>query len=403
MKLRIMFVIKALGAGPGGGAERILALVSSGLADRGHEVTVLTFDGPADTDFYELSPKVGRVRLGLGQTSRRSDVSTTLRRLFAIRRTVAALRPQVAVGFMHSSFVPLSAALLATALPVIGSERTSFAHYRRRPLQRLLLRATLPLMKTVTVNNEEVRTGFPAPIAKKMFVLPNPVLKAKRLADPVGGEVKTLLSVGGLREEKDQATLLSAFADLAPDFADWRLRIVGAGPLRERLERQIADLGLNGRAELAGALSSVESEYADAQLFVLPSMYEAFPNCLAEALAHGLPAVGFADCPGTNELIVPNINGELAAGPVRVRALGTSLGRLMSSPSLRQTLARAAPSIVDRYPLAQALDKWEELLRGCVTPGRPEAGPANASGGDCPQRAEKPRPRRPADEGSSRQ
>jgi glycosyltransferase involved in cell wall biosynthesis len=92
----------------------------------------------------------------------------------------------------------------------------------------------------------------------------------------------------------------------------------------------------------------------------------------AEALAHGLPAVGFADCPGTNELIVHGSNGILVAGGERVRALGTALRLLMNSPTLRVELGRNGPGSVLRFSLDAITDRWEALLT-LVAAGRPPA------------------------------
>jgi len=368
--VRIVFLIKALGAGQGGGAERVLATIASALGARGHEVSIVSFDPPASEDFYEVSERVRRIRLGIGETTARSGPRVTLVRLKQIRRTLKELDPDVAVGFMHSAFIPLALALAGTGTPVIGSERTSFSHYRRHPLSRFLLRASLPFVTAFTVNNTGVRSGFPDSIASRMRVIHNPVSPASALADPMGGAAKTLLSVGGLRPEKDHATLLSAFARVADKFADWHLRIVGQGSLSDRLQRQAHALGIGERVEFAGASSAVETEYRRAQLFVLTSIYEAFPNCLAEALAHGLPAIGFSDCPGTNELILPGRNGILAHGSNRIEALAAALEELMSSPQRRLELGRAAPATVAQFSLDRVAGEWEDLL-GSVSRGRP--------------------------------
>ncbi len=363
--MRILFLIKSL-ALSGGGAERVLSLVSTELAERGHGVNVLTFDGPESPDFHVTGKLVSRTFLGLGNAQEKSGPIVTMRRILAIREEARRFGPDVAIGFMHSAFIPLSLALLNTGIPVIGSERTSYDHYRRRPVERFLVRLGAPCLAAMTVNDELVRCGFPAPIAKRMTVVHNPVLKARRLADPIGSSAKTLLCVGGLRSEKDHSTLLFAFSQIAGRFSDWKLKIIGDGPLIEPLRLQIARLGLQDRVELPGASPFVEEEYERAQLFVLPSIYEAFPNSVAEALAHGLPAIGFADCPGTNALIVPGQNGDLANGSDRVAALAESLAKLMNDASLRKSLGEAAPRSMERYSLRAAVDCWEQLL-GQVT------------------------------------
>lgn len=361
--MRILFVIKSLESA-GGGAERIVTFISSALADRGHDVEILTFDARDAEDFYTVSSNVGRIRMGRG--GGRSGLFATMLRTVRLRRAALEIQPDVVVAFMHSAFIPAALAFLGTGVPLIGSERTSFDHYRRRPLERALLHLTAPLLRRLTVNGEAIRRGFPPNLAARMAVIPNPVMTASKISKRPGPIDKTLLSVGGLRPEKDHSTLILAFASIANRFPDWRLRIVGDGPLRDKLSREVRSLGLEARIDLAGATRSVEREYRSAHLFVLPSIYEAFPNCVAEALAHGLPAVGFADCAGTNELIVPGVNGTLAEGDTRAVALAGELAKLMSSPALRDSMARAAPATVAHYRVAKIVEQWEGLLEQVV-------------------------------------
>jgi glycosyltransferase involved in cell wall biosynthesis len=268
---------------------------------------------------------------------------------------------------MHSAFIPLRIALLGTGIPVVGSERTAYRHYRSRPFQRLLLHLSAPLLARMTVNGEGVRNGFPRWIRKRMTVLPNPVANADAKADAVGSKAeKILLTVGGLRPEKDQATLIRAFARISRDLPDWKLRIVGGGALRPNLETLASELGIGSRVEFAGTTEAVDREYANAQLLVMPSIYEGFPNCLAEGLAHGLPAIGFADCPGTNELIQNGVNGVLVAPGNRVEKLAAALAGLMTSLEKRRTYGAAAPESVARFALDRVTDEWEGLLGSLI-------------------------------------
>jgi glycosyltransferase involved in cell wall biosynthesis len=222
----------------------------------------------------------------------------------------------------------------------------------------------------MTVNGREVRDGFPRFIRNRMAVIPNPVDRAPVHADPDGDTVKTLLCVGGLRPEKSHETLVRAFARVRGRHPDWRLRIVGEGELRPRLAALVRELGLDASVRLAGATASVEQEYRAAQMFALPSSYEGFPNCLAEALSHGLAAVGFADCPGTNELIRTGTNGILVSGPDRVGGLAQALDELMGSPAKRRAMGASAVDSVANYSLDRITDEWEELLRSVASRGR---------------------------------
>ena len=104
-----------------------------------------------------------------------------------------------------------------------------------------------------------------------------------------------------------------------------------------------------------------------ASLGAAPSPYESFGLATAEALAAEVPAVGFADSPGTNEIIQDNVNGLLVSGPDRVEALANGLARLMVDEKLRRKLGKAGPASVAKYGVEPVTDQWEDLLRSIAT------------------------------------
>ncbi len=359
----LLFVIKTLSLS-GGGAERVLAEVTSGLASRGHEVTVVTYDLPEARDFYSLNANVRRVRLGIGSSHTRSGVVQTLQQIRALRRVATRAAPDVAIGFMHSAYIPLGLALKGTGIPMIASEHTVHSHYAERLIERLLLSMVPRLAVVITDISEEARDSFPKGVRLETRIMPNPVgTVGNKRASPAAEGTKTLLAVGGLREEKGHRVLISAFTRIATDFPDWRLRIVGEGPLRRELEAQIRASGFAERIALPGATPDVSTDYLRAQLFVMPSSYESFGLATAEALAHGLPTVGFADCPGTNKLIIHGENGLLVAGSEREEALAAGLAELMACDKRRLKMGEAAPARLVGYSPEMAVGRWEELVR----------------------------------------
>jgi len=365
--MKLLFVIKSLSLS-GGGAERVLAEVTAGLAQCGHEVTVVSFDAPEACDFYAFGSSIRRVRMGIGSSEQRSGIGATWRRIRSLRKLVRHERPDVAVAFMHSAYIPLAFALGGTRIPAVGSEHIVYRHYRERPAERALLRIIPPLLYSITAISEEIRLGFPRAIRKKMRVIPNPVqVDPAALADVRGGPEKRILNVGRLEEQKDQATLIAAFSEAAARFPQWRLRIVGEGVLRPVLEAQIASLGLKDRVELPGSTAEIGAEYAAAQIFAISSTYESFGLATAEAMAHGLPVIGFADCQGTNELIANGENGLLVEGPDRIAALAKGLARLMGSEEDRVRMASAAPARLVPFARERIIGQWEDLLRAAAT------------------------------------
>jgi glycosyltransferase involved in cell wall biosynthesis len=368
--MKILFCIKSM-TNQGGGAERVLATVANGLHACGHDVGVATFDTPGGQTFYALDPGLGRMHLGIGSTTGRATVSSTLRRMLALRRQMRDAAPDVVVGFMHSMFIPLGLALWRTGIPMVASEHIVPEHYESRPLERVLLGLTPHLATRITCVSEGVKPLFPPAIRDRMVAVPNPVTVTPGGPADVAGTGrprKTVLAVGRLDPQKDPQTLITAFASIARDVPDWDLRIVGDGDLRPDLERLVARLGLVDRILLPGATRDVTAEYQAAQVFVAPSRYESFGLTTAEALAHGLPAVGFADCPGTNDLISHGHNGILVeAGHDRPAALARSLRPLMCDTAYRVGLAPKTLGVPDAHRPETVIKAWEQLLLNVVT------------------------------------
>jgi len=361
--LKILFATKAMG-NPGGGAERVLASVASGLSRRGHEVLVVTYDRPGSPSYYALEPRISFLRLGIGSAKRPTNLIETLRRVKALRSTLIELRPDVVVGFNASMFMPLWLALIGLRIPLIASEHSSYGHYRVRPRQALLLRLAPFFTSKITVVSSQVLRTFPAAIQSLMVVINNPVNGASHARANVSdtGKRNVLLAVGRLSAEKDHGTLIEAFAQLAPSLPNWDLRIVGDGELRAELERQIRDQQLIGRVSMPGSVKEISQEYLNAQLLVMPSKYEGFGLVVAEALAHGLPVVGFADSDGINALIRTEVNGILVdSGTNRVAALSDGLRRLMQNPAAREALARAC-EMPPGFDPEQVVGQWEQLI-----------------------------------------
>lgn len=363
--MKLLFAIKQL-ENAAGGAERVLANVTADLAARGHQVSVLSWDRADAAPFYRFDPRVRLLFRGIGNAARPATVCETLRRMVDLRRTVAREAPDVAIGFCHAMFVPLAFALAGSGIAIVGSEHITIEHYRARPLQYALLRLAACGMRRITVMSEAVKRAYTADVRRKMAVLANPIM-----AEPLPAltreprKVRTILNVGRLDPQKDQQTLIRAFGRLATAFPDWTLRIAGEGALRPELTRLIADLHLETRVVLVGITNDIEAEYAGADIFALPSRYESYGLVSIEAMAQGLPVVGFADCPGTNEVVTDGVEGLLvAAGEDRVSAFADALRRLMDDAPLRTRLGeRGWRSVARMRRECRVIDDWEDLLR----------------------------------------
>jgi colanic acid/amylovoran biosynthesis glycosyltransferase len=210
-----------------------------------------------------------------------------------------------------------------------------------------------------------------------------------------------LLSIGRLTEKKGHEYTLRALAQLreqAPEL-EFRLDIVGGGPLRGQLLALRAELGLEPMVELHDSLphARVVELLERADLFVLPSVtarsgdMEGIPVSLMEAMAQGLPVVSTQHS-GIPELVAHERCGLLV--PERnVAELARSLGQLMREPTRWEAMGREGRAIVEREFDSARLG--ERLRRDYV-----DVLAANERGGGASARLV-PRSRPPGDEPSS--
>jgi glycosyltransferase involved in cell wall biosynthesis len=245
-------------------------------------------------------------------------------------------------------------------VPVIVSERND-PHAHNAGLKANLLRSVLyRRANAITVQTKAAASYFTSSLGKKTIVIPNAVVVPPPV-EPVAKQGNSLVAMGRLSHEKGFDLLLQAFATLAERFPDWTLTIWGEGDLRAALEAQRDALGLRDRVSLPGRTKSPDRELQRADLFVLSSRYEGFPNVLAEAMANGLPVVSF-DCPsGPSDLIEAGVNGILAP-PGDVDALASALAKLMGDGNERARLGTNAKRVTKTFSLDSVMAMWESVI-----------------------------------------
>ncbi|AZO76205.1 MULTISPECIES: glycosyltransferase family 4 protein [unclassified Bosea (in: a-proteobacteria)] len=215
--------------------------------------------------------------------------------------------------------------------------------------------AALHYASAVVVTSETTKrllaADFAVP-AERVTVAEPGVDPAERAAGS-GGKTVELLAVGSLVPRKGYDVLIAALEGLADK--PWRLTIVGADDrapaTTAALMAQIAATGLSGRVRLAGALGQAELDaaYANADLFVMPSLFEGYGMVLTEALARGLPIL--CTTGGAATETAPD-DAALKVPPGDVGALRAGLARLLDDPKERRQRADAA------WHAAGALPRW---------------------------------------------
>lgn len=366
--MKILLLMHSLSAG---GAERAACTLANFWASQGREVTIVTL-APVSADFYPLERRIMRISLHLAGESRHAlhGLWQNVRRVVALRRLLRSLRPQIALAMMSTPNVLLALASRSLpALRTIGSERCYPPH---APLGRLWhgLRRTQygRLSAMVALTGEcahwiETRTS-----ASRVVVIPNAIAwplpdnpPRRSLAKLCHPQRKRLLAVGRLEPVKNFDALICAFQRLAGAFPDWDLVILGEGPERARLASTINRLGLAQRVAMPGMAGNIAQWYGQADLFALTSHSEGFPNVLAEAMAHGVPAVS-VDCDtGPRDIVRHGIDG-LLVPPNDAAALSDALARVMGDAVFRRQLAARSVQAIERFSIEKIGQMWETLF-----------------------------------------
>ena len=366
--MKILFLIHSLGAG---GAERVAVNLSNYWAGLGWDVALTTLTDKEE-DFYALDPRVERIPLGVARSSTNplTAIVNNVRSIMAVRRLLKRQSAEVSVGMMTSSNVYLALGGIGLRGCRIGVEHTHPPRWYLGPFWERLrwfsyaaLHAVVALTKPTQLwLADNTRVKFTA-------VIPNPVpwpLPSERdgrspheVFQPAR---HTLLAVGRLVDEKGFDLLLHAFSRIAGELPQWDLVIVGDGPRRSALESQIGATGLRERAFLAGRVGNVGDWYQAADLYVMSSRVEGFPNTLIEAMACGLPAISF-DCEtGPADIIRNGIDGVLVP-PGDVEALAAELQKLMQDEQLRLLMMTRAIEVRERLSLQRITAEWEALFK----------------------------------------
>ncbi|HVS10706.1 MAG TPA: glycosyltransferase [Planctomycetota bacterium] len=178
---------------------------------------------------------------------------------------------------------------------------------------------------------------------------------------------KRFIHIGGLKLNKNLLPALEAFALIADAVPDWDFAIFSDEPpranVRPEVEAFIRRRGLEERILLYPPTPEIFREYARSHAHVISSLSEGLPNCVAEAMRHALPSIGYDVCPGTNELIADGENGLLAEAADPVRSLAARMRALAEDDEERRRLGRKALADSAMFDRDAVMDNWTALLR----------------------------------------
>ncbi len=331
------------------------------IAERGFNVDLIaaTLEGP---HLAEVPPSVRVVDL---------KASRVLASLPGLTQYLRKERPEALLSVMnHANIVALWARLLARVpTRVIVSEHntlsssTNGSSSLRDRLIPWLIRCFYPWAEGIIAVSrgvaEDLAVAAHLPL-ERIQVIYNPIVRPElieRAGAPLDhpwfepGQPPVFIGIGRLREQKDFATLINAFAQIRRE-RPCRLLIFGEGPDRPRIEALVRRLGLENDIALPGYDTNPYAYLRRAAAFVLSSRWEGLPTVLIEALVCGVPVIS-TDCPsGPREILEGGRYGQLVPvgdAPALARAMASTLAGSADRPPRESWRAFELEGIVNQY------------------------------------------------------
>jgi len=222
---------------------------------------------------------------------------------------------------------------------------------------RLLINELYPKQqhKTVTIHN-----GI-EPLLKPILETRRNVVRKEIFH--VGPETQVIFSAGTLHERKGYKYLISAYRKILQKFPNSKLIIAGEGPERENLEKLIENLDLGKRVMLLGQRNNIPELLQSANLFVLPSLKEAFGLAILEAMQAGLPVVA-SRVGGIPEIV--DQNSGILVEPGNKNELIKSVSKLLLHPEAMEKLGKHGAKLSQKFSAEKTAQETSKLYSNLI-------------------------------------
>jgi len=358
MRTKVVFVLPSLAAG---GAERVALTLIRNLNRQRFDPHLVLFSRNGTME-DELSPDVGITVL------ERDRLRSAVPSLFLVLRH---LKPDIVFSTLHHTNIAVLAVsrLLRSVRVVVRESNTpssALPVLRYGGAIAAAYRLLYPLADRIICQSEQIRNELARDFRvsdSRLALLPNPVDedRIRHLAQTplrVRGDGLRLVVVSSLTRQKGIDRLIDLVPRMPPDTY---LTILGEGPARPCLERQIASLKQEDRVALAGFDATPWRHMSGADALLLPSRWEGLPNAGLEALACGVPVIATPECGGFDEV------ARLAPpDAVRLAEMGDQfLGAVSCLQQRRHGIGTSL--LPERYRLRTAIKGFEEILASVVS------------------------------------
>lgn len=293
-------------------------------AKAGHEVAIASAGG----EYEELMARYGVRHFKLDQTRTPINLLKATARYRAIAQE---FQPDIVHAHMMTGVV------LARALRAgFGYAVVSTVHNEFQRSAVLMGWADRVIAVSKAVAQSMARRGIPQ---NKLRVVNNGTLGSPRTRQlqeyqPMPLQRPAIATVAGMYQRKGIAELIEAFAQIASEFPDAHLYLVGNGPDREMFEAQAQSTAVSDRIHFEGFQSEPQRYLLATDIFVLASHREPFGLVISEAREAGCAIIA-SNVDGIPEALDDGQAGMLVL-PSNSQSLATALSQLLKDPKMLQ-------------------------------------------------------------------
>lgn len=375
--MKIIYSI--LGTYNSGGMERVLANKANYLVEMGHDLTIITTDQKGRKPNFDLHPDIHQIDLGINYTDdlelgllnrMQAYNQKQLQHRTELTTILTELRADIVISMFDHD---------ATFLYKIqdGSRKVLEVHFSRfkrmqygtrglrNIINRIRMRQDLRVVKKYdrfVVLTEEDLTYWNA--STNIAVIPNAQTFYPERAAKLRN--KHAVAVGRFDYQKGFDDMIQVWALVVKRFPDWVLDIYGHGPLKEQLQAQIDEAGLQEHVILHPPVQDIMSVYLKSSLLLMTSRYEGLPMALLEAQACGLPMVSMACKCGPRDIIKHNRNGFLVPeGDLAEFAQKVCI--LLKDYKRREAMGKKAREMSGKFGNDYIMQRWIHLFQSLTT------------------------------------
>lgn len=354
---KVMFIIGCLA---NGGAERVVSSVASGLANKGYDVTILTYY--YGDDEYPLSENVKRISLVDGKISEFNKLSS-IKKIFGIRKAIKRNNPDKIICFLSHPCVFAYFATIFTKYrkKLVFTVRAN-PNKEKNKIEKIFAKLTNKINNLI-VQNKGQSTCFSKKVADKATIIPNPIYdELFEFEKDYCVEPTKIVAAGRLVHKKNYSLSIDAFNEIHKKHPNVKFYIYGQGPKEEELKNKVKSLGLEEDVLFMGFDKDRNHIYGDKDIYLMTSLYEGMPNTLAEAMTMGVPSISTNCDFGPSDLIKDEKMGILLPD-FEVSSVVNALDDMITNYSCYVEKAKYAKEVLkENYSFEKILNKWIEFI-----------------------------------------